>query len=370
MLCAVLALGILAAGDVYGLEAGYVQGDAVSYSYVPNRYWTPEEAVGILPYLCEYELMAWDSRLPLETFHSENVRRIDLASQWSTAIMFYARRADFRDELIRLMLRAYQRRQLFIIRDYWWHGIGFDPIYPANNKRVEARTAEWHSIRTVFYPEGVKTCVCKNANDPATWTSECWSDTHALLNAIRFAQGERAMMIYIGLSSSLEGAYTTPVGTLGYMDKTLVHYTPEHPEGRPYPKETLDRLHDEFVASRMRMFNDMVHDRFAHLNGPARKPDTPTAEITNTLGMKLRYIPAGVFVMGSGDEEKGREEDEARSFCRKLSGRRPNARGLFDMGGNVWEWCSDRHGEYADSAAIDPPGPKDGTQRVIRGGWK
>ena len=45
-----------------------------------------------------------------------------------------------------------------------------------------------------------------------------------------------------------------------------------------------------------------------------------------------------------------------------------NELGVYDMSGNVWEWCSDRYGDYQSSSQSDPQGPSSGSRRVFRGG--
>ena len=71
---------------------------------------------------------------------------------------------------------------------------------------------------------------------------------------------------------------------------------------------------------------------------------------------------------GSDPEEVGWSSDNAGGQTQAVGRKKPNELGLYDMSGNVWEWCKDLNGAYTAEAQTNPRGPSSGTHRVLRGG--
>lgn len=80
-----------------------------------------------------------------------------------------------------------------------------------------------------------------------------------------------------------------------------------------------------------------------------------------------KFSKGYIFIGGNDAESVGWHGENGDKNTHPVGKKLPNELGLFDMSGNVSEWCSDWYGLYTNVSQLDPPGPPWGEFRVHRG---
>ncbi|MEA2084231.1 MAG: SUMF1/EgtB/PvdO family nonheme iron enzyme [Thermodesulfobacteriota bacterium] len=140
--------------------------------------------------------------------------------------------------------------------------------------------------------------------------------------------------------------------------QTVMTKNPSYYKGPDLPVENVSW--NDAVAFIQRL-NDLVP------NGKFNLPTEAQWEYACRAGSK------GAYCFGSNRANLGRyawlgDNTHSRIRLKPVATKKPNAWAIYDMHGNLWEWCRDWYGEYPRGSVKDPTGVSSGTEKVCRGG--
>ena len=110
---------------------------------------------------------------------------------------------------------------------------------------------------------------------------------------------------------------------------------------------------------------DDVHDYINKLNAATGKKYRLPTEAEWEFAARGGNKSEGYKYSGSNDHSRVVQQGYGPFQVGKKF---PNELGIYDMSGNVWEWCSDWYGAYSKEPQINPQGPNSGEFRILRGG--
>ena len=108
----------------------------------------------------------------------------------------------------------------------------------------------------------------------------------------------------------------------------------------------------------IKKLNEMTHRKF-------RLPTEAEWEFAARGGNNSRHTQ---YSGSDNIDEVAWYDSNSNSKTHPVKSKKANELGIYDMSGNVWEWCQDRYGNYSSSHQNNPTGPNSGTYRVLRGG--
>ena len=139
----------------------------------------------------------------------------------------------------------------------------------------------------------------------------------------------------------------------------------------PWSGEDHAREGDEYAASHItwhdaREFCERLSER---AEGTYRLPTEAQWEYACRAGTQTAYsYGADPGRLGEYAWYYANASHAGEEYAHRVALKKPNPWGLYDMHGNVWEWCRDWYGDYAEGPVEDPTGPSSGDRRVLRGG--